>query len=856
MTDCSSIQGSTSSSDITSSRGIAPRIRVIRLTRPHACARNGTLLATPAHASFGFAIRGGREFGTGFFVSRVEKGSEADHQGLRVGDQIIRANGYHVDDAVHRELSQFISTQDRLTLKVRGIGMIPVKERACDPLSWHIVPLKGAQVSPTELDDAGSRDIRVTLNVAPRSKLGLGICKGPEWKPGIFVQFTKEIGVARDAGLRPGDQLLSCNGMDFADILFSEAVAIMKSSSRLDLVIRTAAGLDLFPGESSGYNSSASSVTGGDQSPCWGDQASKRLSMVREENGHLDVSMGGTRRPKSWERGSEIDRRMDKLHPVAPPRVPEEHDKNAKNSNTTIIKLSDSGTVINNTVIPHLSAVEVSSGRQATRVHVSPEVGDDTGFVDDEETPDRSKLADICFVSRQSETKTVIVEVHRSPGASEPSSGSIPPPPPCFQTPGHARTPSIASTSSGCTSSLSSAISDELKRRAVQRLKENSGESIEAKCEKIQSQTRKIGNSLGGHDNDRHNALMSEFKRAHRKMFKNSEENDLTENERHCQANEAKEVKETERSNGIPVPLAKDPPQAPAKHPLVKVNSSPRIKPTTAPPPPPVSSALPFADGAKNIAECRPPASPSPDYEDESPVRNHTANGGSVRGTLGRVAACEMAKANGDMAELESIESFKLTNPSSPPPRPPSVYFAPQNSGPPTMKRNHRPVSVTIGEYGQMVRKEPAKFNFIARPDENSRNGGDEDMSQRLRNELEMTLSRSNLKKRSDHELENGGVNGMTTTVTVNGDKKDGSCVENGKALLQKSNSTNIEKSNGMANRVMITIPSKPELRKTESSPPSGILKNGGSAMAFTNGGAEHKNISFGNITTVIARDS
>lgn len=48
------------------------------------------------------------------------------------------------------------------------------------------------------------------------------ICKGPEWKPGIFVQFTKEGGIARDAGLRPGDQILYCNNIDFADISFNE----------------------------------------------------------------------------------------------------------------------------------------------------------------------------------------------------------------------------------------------------------------------------------------------------------------------------------------------------------------------------------------------------------------------------------------------------------------------------------------------------------------------------------------------------------------------------------------------------------------------------------------------------------
>lgn len=60
----------------------------------------------------------------GFFISNVIKGSEADLKGLQVGDQIIRVGGcngsYRVDDAVHKEITQFISNQDRLTMKVRG----------------------------------------------------------------------------------------------------------------------------------------------------------------------------------------------------------------------------------------------------------------------------------------------------------------------------------------------------------------------------------------------------------------------------------------------------------------------------------------------------------------------------------------------------------------------------------------------------------------------------------------------------------------------------------------------------------------------------------------------------------------
>lgn len=82
LTDCSSsLNDSSSSSDVASSRsGATPRIRVVRLSRPNVSARR----TLTTNSSYGFAIRGGREFGIGFFVSRIEKGSEADLKGLRV----------------------------------------------------------------------------------------------------------------------------------------------------------------------------------------------------------------------------------------------------------------------------------------------------------------------------------------------------------------------------------------------------------------------------------------------------------------------------------------------------------------------------------------------------------------------------------------------------------------------------------------------------------------------------------------------------------------------------------------------------------------------------------------------------
>ncbi|XP_053950510.1 protein kinase 4 [Anastrepha ludens] len=434
LTDCSSIQGSTasSSSDVmtlattaswcaisipssASAAATSARLRILRLIRPHA----RRILVTPdTSPSFGFTVRGGKEFGTGFFVSSVERNSEAELKGMRIGDQILRINGFRVDDAIHRELIQFITNQDRITIKVRSVGMLPIKEKDNEKLSWHAVKAftNGSSASSESSyktlpeRDTRSKDINITLNVAPRTKLGLGICKGPEWKPGIFVQFTKEKSVAREAGLRQGDQILSVNSIDFSDVLFSEAVAVMKSASKLEMVIRTAAGCDLFPGESSGYNSSASSVTG-DQSPCWADAKSKRLTSVREEPTNApcwNESAYAEQRRRVVEQQSGSNKQRRDAHEKKPVGSQQQVNK-------TIIKLSEQGTSINNTFVSNTQPI--AAGRN-TNEYGTPKVRSIVGGAHEVQPPTAPTTGassnNSSYISREErETKTVVVEVHR-----------------------------------------------------------------------------------------------------------------------------------------------------------------------------------------------------------------------------------------------------------------------------------------------------------------------------------------------------------------------------------------------------------------------------------------------------------
>ncbi|XP_052863174.1 uncharacterized protein LOC128269810 [Anopheles cruzii] len=601
-----------------------PRIRIVRLVRPH---QNHTTTASHHRptggggggGNFGFSIRGGLEYGTGFFVSAIERDSEADRQGLKVGDQIVRVNGYQVEDAVHRELASFIANQERLIMKVRALGILPIKERSVDPLTWHLVSLaRDTQDTLLLLEDGPccGRDLKVILSVAPRTKLGCGICKGPDWKPGIFVQFTKEGGVAREAGLRPGDQILSCNGHSFAEASFSEAVSVMKSSHVLELVVRPSAGLDLFPGESSGYNSSASSVNG-DQSPCWGDQTSKRLSIVREES--ISHERRRTAAIGELKPMGERPPTGSVSTPPAPQTLPPAQTVATsggghRRKNTTIIEFSERGTIVN---------------------------------------PD----------AKQSETKTIIVEVHRS--ASTGSIGGagsntlIPPPPPPFADsvappppppqglalaePSATDQPGTAE-SAVATNSLCSAISDELRRRAEKKSAAAVGggapdgamasalagpaaalTELENRLKEKNCRLRPVTMAIS---DERHTALMDEFRAVHKRMFKNGFDN--------------AELKQRQPAKGD------------KGEPSVSVA--------------PAEAAL---NGTRK----------------------------SAKGTMGRVAASEMAKASGDSAELESLESFKLTNPQAPPARPPSYYFCPQATGPATMKKSQKPIAVTISEY-------------------------------------------------------------------------------------------------------------------------------------------------------------
>ncbi|XP_021925111.1 uncharacterized protein LOC110832430 isoform X3 [Zootermopsis nevadensis] len=793
----------------------------------------------PGPPNFGFSVRGGREHGTGFFVSAVEQGSEAHCQGLKIGDQIVKINGYSVVDAVHREVLLYIKSQNHLELRVRTVGMIPVKDKRTDPLTWRVVEEDRVRSSPElsrTIYNGNSediiRDVRLFLNVAPRMKLECGICKGPEWKPGIFVQFTKENGLAREAGLQPGDQILQCNGVPFIDIPFSEAVNVLKTSRQLDLIIRKGSGSDLFPGESSGYNSSSSSVNG-DQSPSWGD--TKRLSIVKEESVELEDRLGQldcNHHIKDWD---QIEYGWEKTEP-----------KQKKNSPVLRVHFEENGNsrIVDETNRDMSELSLVSSGRNSV-------AGADRQH-SEQKFADGAKLAEIRMVSQQSETKTVVVEVHRSQEVDD--SVAIPKTTLVSERltadegskdqNSLAKSPSSSSFisigSSTASSSLSSAISQELQRRSKRH--ENEGyRETERKKDFLKA--------IDGEKRQQHEQLMDEFRRVHRKMFAHSiaAENQgstscqseatqfkishsLEERELHQRKQTQKDDKGEKVSLQRTLVTTKDhnlqDQQGKSDVREVTIISNSRDVPPPPPPMPsheseslssswkPSSPALSLASSGKILLNERPPSCPTPDYDTSSslsissaeslitssknsasqaklpspsftyvntnnkPMLNPQSRLTITNSTKSTVTASQTTSKNADTVEMQSIESFTLTNPHSPKPKPPEIYFVPvRNKKKPQhssdtnqstwkddrLAGKQRPVSITISEYPSGVeRRVPTRFDFLptyateVRKSTSQVDGSS--ITSQLHSELAQTLSRSNLQKRTDSQdsLQNG----------------------------------------------------------------------------------------------------
>uniref|UniRef100_UPI0037E874CE harmonin n=1 Tax=Semicossyphus pulcher TaxID=241346 RepID=UPI0037E874CE len=217
------------------------KLKEVRLDRTH---RDG----------LGLSVRGGLEFGCGLYISQIVKDGQAGNVGLQVGDEIVRINGYSISSCIHEEVISLIKTKKIVSLKVRHVGMIPVKSSSDEPLKWQFVDQFVSESgekknSVAGLASIGGKEIKekkVFLSLVGTKGMGISISSGPTNKPGIYLSNVKAGSLSAEVGLEIGDQIVEVNGVDFTTADHTEAVRVLKSSRSLTITVLTGAGSDLF----------------------------------------------------------------------------------------------------------------------------------------------------------------------------------------------------------------------------------------------------------------------------------------------------------------------------------------------------------------------------------------------------------------------------------------------------------------------------------------------------------------------------------------------------------------------------------------------------------------------------------
>ncbi|KAM6185990.1 PDZ domain-containing protein 7 [Rhynchocyon petersi] len=146
------------------------------------------LYTTSDDFCLGFNIRGGKEFGLGIYVSKVDHGGLAEENGIKVGDQVLAANGVRFDDISHSQAVEVLKGQTHIMLTIKETGRYPAYKEMVSEYCWLDRLSNGVlqQLSPAS---ESSSSVSSYASSAPYSSAeGSGslpsdrmdVCLGPE----------------------------------------------------------------------------------------------------------------------------------------------------------------------------------------------------------------------------------------------------------------------------------------------------------------------------------------------------------------------------------------------------------------------------------------------------------------------------------------------------------------------------------------------------------------------------------------------------------------------------------------------------------------------------------------------------
>uniref|UniRef100_A0A8C5RS31 Whirlin n=1 Tax=Laticauda laticaudata TaxID=8630 RepID=A0A8C5RS31_LATLA len=104
--------------------------------------------------SLGLMIRGGSEYALGIYITGVDKDSEAENTGLKVGDQILEVNGRSFLHISHDEAVNLLRSSRHLIMTIKDVGRLPHARATVDETKW----ITSSQIGETMVNSAGASD--------------------------------------------------------------------------------------------------------------------------------------------------------------------------------------------------------------------------------------------------------------------------------------------------------------------------------------------------------------------------------------------------------------------------------------------------------------------------------------------------------------------------------------------------------------------------------------------------------------------------------------------------------------------------------------------------------------------------
>uniref|UniRef100_A0A8C4RNH1 PDZ domain containing 7a n=1 Tax=Erpetoichthys calabaricus TaxID=27687 RepID=A0A8C4RNH1_ERPCA len=147
------------------------------------------LYTTSDDYCLGFNIRGGKEFGLGIYISKVDPGGLADQNGIKVGDQVLAANGVSFEDISHSQAVEVLKSHTHVMLTVKEAGRYPAYKEMVAEYSW-LSKLGNGFLSHSSQTSDSSSSISSYSSSTPLSSIS-GLSQ--MLIPNNFYPFTSEM---------------------------------------------------------------------------------------------------------------------------------------------------------------------------------------------------------------------------------------------------------------------------------------------------------------------------------------------------------------------------------------------------------------------------------------------------------------------------------------------------------------------------------------------------------------------------------------------------------------------------------------------------------------------------------------